>query len=290
MFQSPPPRDCARRRLLCAAVVSVLGACSREEPQAAAASSPAATESDRAIDAPDIVASAILLPGRVNSSTDGDLIELVRAIDEVYVAGRIIIKAQPLARVTFEVAQGVADMGFPALRAGSPDATLPYRLSTEPIGQVSFVLYSHVRKPITREMIFRATEHGEFPYKIEAPARALGFPIQRFSTIDSALQMVSAGRIDALLWAQEDADFTLRQLRLRDIHREHFGDFETVFLLPRSPRGDFVDAVLTKAIGKLRESGRLQAMYSQMYKPYDDWQPGAGTGATPSTRSSRPER
>ena len=276
--------DPVRRHMLCTAFAAALGACSRSEPDEAAsaaasasATAAAARAAERAVDAPDLIASAILLPGQVNSATDGTLIELVQALDKVYEAGRIFIEAAPLARATLAVASGVADMGFPALRMGkSADAVLPYRLSTASIGKVSFVVYSHVRKPITRHMILQAARGDAFAYAIEAPAKAWGFPTQRFTTFDSALHKVSAGRIDALLWAQEDADLPLRQLRLRDIHREPFGDFENVFLLPRTPRGDFVDAVLTTAVEKLRHSGRLQAIYSKIYKAYDDWQPAAG--------------
>lgn len=292
---APPATDPVRRRLLCTAWATLLGACSRHEPrtggQPVAGAEPAvadAATAQRAVDAPDLLASAILLPGQVNSASEGTLIELVQALDDVYEAGRISIEAAPLARATLAVARGAADMGFPALRMGPvADAALPYRLSTASVGQVSFVVYSHVRARLTREMILRAAARGEaFPYAIEAPAKAWGFPTRRFTTFESALHKVSAGRIDALLWAQEDADLPLRQLRLRNIHRAHFGDYDTVFLLPRTPRGDFVDGVLTAAVEKLRKGGRLQAIYSKIYKAYDDWQPSAVARDVPVPRSS----
>lgn len=241
--------------------------------RADAASNDSAAE--RAVDAPDLKAVGILLPGVVNSATEGTLIELVQAIDEVYTAGRIVIEAVPLARATDAVARGTADLGFPALRMNSSaDTTMAYRLSTAAFGQVNFVLYTRAGRALTRTAILQAATQGaSFPYDIEAPARNWGFPTKRFSNLESALSKVVAGRIDALLWAQEDADLTLRRLRFKDIHRESFGNFDTVFMLPRGPRGDFVDHVLSASIATLHATGRLQALSAKTYRVHDPWQP-----------------
>ena len=137
---------------------------------------------------------------------------------------------------------------------------------------MSFVLYSHRARPVARQDV-EAFARGGRPLRIEGPPIDWGFPVQPFTTFDSALRKVDAGRIDAFLWAQEEADQVLRALRLDSIQRALYGAFADVFLLPAGPRGDFVDGVLTAAIERLRARGRLEALYRQIHGPWDPWQP-----------------
>ena len=55
--------------------------------------------------------------------------------------------------------------------------------------------------------------------------------------------------------------------------REAFGTYDDVLAVPRGPRGDFVDKILTEALANLSASGRLQAIYRKIHLPYDPWQP-----------------
>lgn len=227
-----------------------------------------------AIDAPDISANAMLLPGLVNSADDGHFIDLIKAIASVYEGGKFKISVAPVARVTDNVTRGIVDLGFPTLRMkAEKDASLPYRLTTASFGRVNFVLYSHKERPITKAMLDKAQQSGDFSYRIEAPTLAWDFPVQHFTTFESALRKVDAGRLDALLWAQEEADLELRRLNLKSIRRELYADFEDVMMLPLGPRGDFVDKIISTAIAKLRRSGQLQELYSKVHLPFDSWQP-----------------
>lgn len=100
-----------------------------------------------------------------------------------------------------------------------------------------------------------------------------GFPGHPFHTLESALEKVDAGRIDALLWAQEEADNVLREQGLKNIQRIHFGDCDHVFTLNRDARGDFADRVLCEVVARLRNSGRLEKLYQHIHRPFVAWQP-----------------
>jgi polar amino acid transport system substrate-binding protein len=269
-----------RRRLLLGILAAGAVACTRNDPDAkspvaAGDRSPSVAAAPRAVavDAPDLLASAVLLPGLVNSSTDGPFIDLIRAIDDAYPEGRIRIDAYPVARAVANVVDGTADLAFPEMSLGpDSDAKLPYRFSTEPLGRVSFVLYSNTAKPLDRAQILAAAERGQ-PYDIVAPPMDWGFPTLQFINFDSTFKRIGAGRIDGLLWAQEEADKVLRELGLKNIRRAHFHDYDDIFILPRSPRGDFVDGILSRVIKAMRANGTLAAAYGKVHRPYVAWQP-----------------
>lgn len=224
--------------------------------------------------APDLIANAILLPGLVDSADSGPLIDLVRALDQHYPEGSIQIHAYPVARALTHTRTGLADFAFPAMRLSpEAEAKLPYRFSTEAMGQVCFVLYSHRGLSLTREALFEAARKGK-PYLVEAPPFSdWGFPTRPLVSFASAFRKIAARRIDGLLWAQEEADFVLREMGLREIRRSHYADYDDVFVVQRGPRGDFVDKALTRAIRALRASGHLEELYRRVHQPYKDWQP-----------------
>ncbi len=298
-LQQPEFSEMRRRILLASLAFGAVG-CSREEPakptQAAAPTAPPttppstpanppspATENSatpaapataaRPVTSPDLIASAILLPSLVDSSTEGSFIELVKAIDESYTQGNISISAYPSARAYANVAEGSADFAFPTMRLEPKlEEKLPYRFTTEAVGKVCFVIYSNTNKPLTRDELLAAAKRGQ-PYAVEAHALDWGFPTRQFIDFESSFKKISAGRIDGLLWAQEESDLVLKRLGLKNIHREHFLDYDDVFIVPRTPRGDFVDKVISDAIRTMRANGTLDKVYSKVHKPYQDWQP-----------------
>lgn len=233
-------------------------------------------------------ANGVYLPGLLESGDGGPYLELMRLIfshgKPAIAAG---VEVLPGARVFSNIAKGSIDFAFPMLkvRQGADDAQ-PYRLSSEKIGVVAFVIYSRAGQPLTREAIAAAAARGQ-PYAIEAPPADWGFPTAKNFKLSSALKKIELGRLDALIWAQEEADITLRQLNLTQIQRGHFGDYDEVFMLPRNARGDQVDCALTQAIREARKGGRLQAAYARVHQPYSDWQTAGGKPAAVATRPSR---
>ncbi|MBF4800319.1 type 2 periplasmic-binding domain-containing protein [Aeromonas hydrophila] len=212
------------------------------------------------------------LPGLINADKTGPFVDLVRAIDDLYPEVSIRITIYPLARAMAGVIAGTADFSLPAIRNLQDADLLPYRFSTRSFGKVTHVLYSNTDHLITPDMAY-----GIVPTKrdllIEATPGFLPIPLQRSMSIEQSLRKLSRGRIDAFIWAQEEADLMLRQLKLTNIHREHLGDFEDVFIIAKGPAGDETDRFLGEAIDRLAASGKLAEIYSRLHCPYVEWQP-----------------
>ncbi len=226
----------------------------------------------------DLIASLALIPGMADTPDKGLFVDFVKAIDEVYTEGKIKIEIYPFPRSVDNVIKGKADFHIPInVNPLLPASKQPFRYVTERYGKMVNVLYSNVNKPITKKEIDNAlAAKGKFPYVIEAGAGAedtFGFPIIPSGGLEQSLRKVDSKRIDAFLWAQEEADSLIRDLKLKSIYRARLIDFEDAILIQKGKAGDKVDKILSDAIKKLRASGKLNELYSKMHKPYDNWQP-----------------
>ena len=230
-----------------------------------------------AIRAQDLKASLAYLPKISESPDKGPFVDLVKAISEIYTGGTIQISVSPMARSIDNVISGGADFHIPMIRnTVVPANSLPYKCSTEALGKVVFVIYSNKEKPITLNMLKTAKDEKPFPYRLET-GRGLeaffDFPVTPSNALDQSLKKVDAGRVDGFIWAQEEADYTVRTLALKSVHREFYFAFDDIIVLPKGPKGDQLDAMFTKLIKSLRESGKLQAVHAKIHLPYNDWQP-----------------
>jgi polar amino acid transport system substrate-binding protein len=230
----------------------------------------------------DLVASLAEIPGLIDSPEKGAFVDLVKAIASEYKRGKIKIEVYPFARSVHNVMAGNADFHIPSLKSPNMSmVNLPYRFVTEKIGTVYFVIYSHKDKIITNKMITEAHAGKQsFPYKIDGAAgleAAYPFPIISTNDLEQSFKKLMLKRIDAIAWAQEDADIALNKLKIKTIHREILGGFDDVIIISKEPEGNKVDKILSEAIKKLRESGKLEQLYSKIHKPYKNWQP-AETG------------
>lgn len=240
---------------------------------AAIGSGATAMAADVRPDSPDLHGAAAFLPSLLESEKSGRYARLMEAIALGHPDGAIHYDVTPMLRMYQSVARSEADFGFPVMRlAAGADAALPYRYSSERVGVVSFVLYTRSATPLGPAQIIAAAGRGQ-PYIIEAPPGEWGFPTWRSFLMESAFKKLALGRIDAFIWAQEEADATLRKLKLTGIHRAHFADYDEVLIVPRTARGDFVDTILTGAIRAARKNGTLAKAYAAVHRPYDDWQP-----------------
>lgn len=220
------------------------------------------------------VGHGIILPGLVEPDGGGPMMRLVREVWQTQAGMPLQLEALPLERVIYNVQNGLADFGFPDIRL--PDSRTPdrgYEWSTQAMGRVSFVLYSHQHRPVTRALLDRLREQRPFPLDIEAPDLDFGFPIRRFTSFTSALAKVGAGRLDALLWAQEEADSELRRLALPGIRRELYASLDDVLMLTPGERGRQVDQWWSQRALAAQQSGRLAQLYQSVHLPFDPWQP-----------------
>jgi polar amino acid transport system substrate-binding protein len=226
----------------------------------------------------DLTASLALLPGVIDGPDKGPFVDLVKALQE-YTGGKITIATFPFARSMDNVIKGKADFHIPSVRNPSirHDPSLPWRFATEKIGQAAFVIYSSPEKPVTRKMIVEAmAKGGKFPYSIElVPGIEATFGCPGTASIDlpSSLQKVAKKRLDALIWAQEEADNVVRNLKLKNVHRELYQVYDDHPIVAKGAHGDEVDRMLSAAIKKFRASGKLQQYYIKVHHPYEDWQP-----------------
>jgi polar amino acid transport system substrate-binding protein len=214
-----------------------------------------------------LIAYVAEMPLLAESSERGGFIELIKALDEVYAGGKIEIRIYPFTRAIHGVAHGDADFSLPA--AFNPkriDSDGPVRLSLVSFGKVPMVLYSH------KDNVVKVAELGNEALRIIAVPTLWHFPVVRVNSIPQAFELLRKPRVDGILGAQEETDFVLRNAGYKDIHREYYGSFDDVFILPVNERGQLVECVLYRGVETLRRSGKLSAIYSNIHSPYSDWQ------------------
>ena len=223
-----------------------------------------------------LIASLAEIPGLANAAgTEGVLVEIVKAIDEVY-EGDIEIRVAPFVRSLQNVMQGRADFHIPGWVEFTPDPSKSYPLARVPypLGKVEMVLYSNAAKPISKKDIDSAmAKGGPFPYVIEVGVQEMfNFPTAPSNDTIQSLKKVQAGRIDGYLWPPE-ADVNVRELNLNRIHREFLALYDDPIIVQNSERGVEVSEILDKALRKLDAQGRLEGLHAQMHMPYQKWQP-----------------
>ncbi|MEJ2794341.1 transporter substrate-binding domain-containing protein [Iodobacter sp. LRB] len=224
------------------------------------------------INNPDIHGVAVFLPEILENAETGPFPGLLKTINKYYPEGKISISIEPVKRVYLDTNNKNADFRFPIMKISEgADNYTPYQFSKEMLGKVSFVLYTFSKKPLTKEDILKVANLAK--YSIEAPPVNWGFSTKSVVNLEQSLKKLNAGRIDALIWAQEEADYIIKKFKLNQIHRAHFDDYPDVLFLSCNQRGDFVNNALSKAIAAARASGELQKAYIKVHKPYQDWQP-----------------
>lgn len=229
--------------------------------------------------AKDFKASIAHIPMLAESTEKGPFIDLTKALDDAYEEGSFTIKVYPMGRSLNNVVDGRADFHLPMIHSPYVDLdSLPYRFASQTMGSVCFVIYSHKENPITAQMIVDNTGADIFPYKIETLRGMKGllqlpFAIEEASQIEQSLKNITKKRIDALIFAQEETDFVLRQLRLSSIHRSLFACWDDVIVIPKGEKGEVIDKVISSALQTLDDNGSLGPLRKKIHVPYIDWQP-----------------
>ena len=226
--------------------------------------------------APDLKVSMAFLPKILETPDKGVFVDLIKLIDSVY-EGKIERSVYPFPRSIDNVVSGKADFHLPMLRNKllPPDA-LPYAFTTEKMGDVSIVIYSHKDNPITYETIQKVKDQKPFPYTVECMGGLEGYfecPIQESSGIENSLKKVNLKRLDALLFAQEECDYLIKKLKLKNIHRGLYDKFDDVLIIPKGEKGKEIDKILSSCLAKLKAEGKMDEIYPKIHLPYQEWQP-----------------
>ncbi len=213
-----------------------------------------------------------------NGEIYGSLVDLIIAIDNEYIGGKIIILGiYPFQHSIKNVIDGNADFHPIMIKDKNPEG---FVYSSERIAVLSDVLYTNSDKP-------RLDMGNLWKYRIDVGRGHANFfrkeflksgnkPPANINEVDRIMQgllKVAFGRIDGFLMDMDSADSVLRKLRLKNIRRELYERKDVHAIVPLGPRGKEVDKILTKALGKLREKGHLKKLVYNLHKPWKDWQP-----------------
>ncbi|MBU2452872.1 MAG: transporter substrate-binding domain-containing protein, partial [Proteobacteria bacterium] len=216
----------------------------------------------------DYKATLAKMPGYAESTEKGILVDLVKAIASE--SGKeISLVVEPFARSMNNVTSGEADFHMPLIAIPGIDmATLEYDYSTETIFHVNFVLYTKKGSNITIDNLPDSkveTDIAHTPY--------FDFPIKGSANLESSLKKVSAGRIDAFIFADFAIDPLIKQNNFTDIKRDLFKVYDVKIILPKNGRGGDTDKFLSETIAKLRANGTYDKIMGPLEVPYDNWQP-----------------
>ena len=197
--------------------------------------------------------------------------------DEMNVKIEIIIV--PMPRMIYMLESKQADIGAPMLALRNKDKInkLTYDYSTDRTGGgVCFVLYTNKSKPIDVESLKNGNPNN---YKIESDATNVNlfdFNTLPSTNVEGSLRKVDAGRIDGYIMGQIGADPVLKSLNLKNVKRQFFETYETVFALPKGSKGSDVDKFISDALKKIKNSKQLYNAFIAPAKQstvYVDWQP-----------------
>ncbi len=231
--------------------------------------------------AKDLIINMAYLPKLAETPDKGYFVDLVKAMDEVYEDGKFKINVYPFPRSIKGVIDGKADVHIPMLDNGiNGTENKPYRFASEEMGKVCSVIYSNKARPITTEKLEAAIKKHQqqkyFPFELEtfrSVTQFYHFPVKAASKIKNSLTKVNLQRLDGALYMQEEGDFTVQKNKFKNIHRALFRCFRDVILIPKGKKGEEIDKIISGALIKLKETGKLQKLFSKIHKPYREWQP-----------------
>ncbi|MBN1549860.1 hypothetical protein JW979_00250 [bacterium] len=229
------------------------------------------------ISARDLKATIPYIPGVAESTEKGAFIDFLKALDEVYTDGVILIEQNSWPRSIANVVNGTADFHLPMI--SNPKVLLDsvgYRFASTPMGVVCIVIYTRIAKPLSKASIEQATPQHPFPYAIELQGALDQFFVfsaqKNYELIQSFNRLVN-GRIDAVIAAQEDGDTLCKQYKFKTIKRELWDCKDDMVVIRKGVKGDEVDKILSDCMAKLIKNGTLKEIRKRTHVPYVEWQP-----------------
>jgi len=222
----------------------------------------------------DLIANVGMIPPHSVMGADGkpqgNFVEIVKAIDSVYTEGAIEIRLLPVRRSADKLVSGQADFFIPYFRNKQvPLSSLPFAYASEPVVEVSFVLYTRSDMP---RLPLDKLDH----YNVETlRGAAMHFPF-KISGVDSFGQgvlRVAKGRSDGFIVEQEAADAYIMKHKIKNIRRTLYATSDSCIMIPKGPRGREIDKIISGALRTLKKTGRLQKITRKIHRPYSNWQP-----------------
>jgi len=221
------------------------------------------------VEARDLKATLPNLPLLTEDNDKGLIVDLVKAMDELYTAGNISIEVYPARRALDNLVNRPYDFFMPLLKSKYVDeAQLPFAYSKAPIFNSIFVLYTNKNN---KEI--NPGNAGNYTVETEAPlAEHFGFKTNISAGAESSLRKLDMGRIDGYIMAMTETDGLIKQLGLKNIKRTYFDTFDAAFLVKKGPEGKEVEEILTKLLNQLKENGTYAKIMAPMLnQEFKEW-------------------
>ena len=211
------------------------------------------------VQARDLKASLGYVPMLCETPDKGILPDLLKAMDEIYTDGKIIIDVYPPPRAIDNVVKGSHDFFLPGMKSTAVDKDALLLRFSETLWTSIFVLYANKNVDIDMNNLGN--------YKIETNPAVTGyfdFPVLPFASTESSLKKVDIGRIDGLIYAMGETDSVLKRLGLKNVKRIYYEAFEGPIMLAKGPKGDEVEKILLPLIKELRDNGTYAKIMAPM--------------------------
>ena len=186
-------------------------------------------------------------------------------------------KVYPIARATYMIENNLVDIQAPRIKGKDEayNAALKFDFAAESISKIPFVLYTNKNKPLDVDNLRSGNSKG---YKIEVfgpNVYQFGFRAIVSNKPMPSFRVLSAGRIDGYISAQDTGDEVLKSLKLTNIRRQLWDLFDISITLQKGQAGGKLDKIISEGIKKLKAKGKLDQIMSGIedHSKYVDWQP-----------------
>jgi len=218
----------------------------------------------------DIKVSCPLIPPLVESKDKGLIISLLKAMDEEYTEGNLLIEVYPFARSVENVKTGDADIQIPiAVNPIVDKSTLPFSYSDEIVFNNLFGLYTNKNNSeINKDNLDK--------YKVETDLtfeKFFKFKVEGSAKIEQSLKKLDINRIDAFIMGMPAADAELKKLQLKNVRRQLYSPIEMKFIVQKNESGKALNARFSEILKKLKSNGKYkEAMGKLANLKYEEWQ------------------
>jgi polar amino acid transport system substrate-binding protein len=225
------------------------------------------------LSARDLRASLAIIPVHAQKDSDGNptggFVELIRALDRVY-EGKISIELAPFSRSLANVVKGKADLHLPLIRHPHiPLDTLGFAYASEPVTQVTFVLYTNADRPALERDRLSAMRLET----LRGHEQFFTFDVKGVSRITQGIDRVVKGRSDGFIMEQEAVDTYVRTGRLRNLRRTLFAVWDSCIVIPKGDEFADIDRAISESLRRLKANGELAKIVATIHRPYEQWQP-----------------
>jgi len=145
---------------------------------------------------------------------------------------------------------------------------LPFDISSSSFWNINFVLYVHKDKVIDMNDLSALKLQTDRGW-----TDIIGFDVGSVVTLESGIRKVNANRLDGVIYAGVVADPLIKRLRLKNIRRIFFSEFEVKAAIAKNSRASEVDAMITKGTSVLKSSSEFKTFINSNATSFDSWQP-----------------